>query len=308
MHSVNLPAGPQAAVIHGLWELMLWTAIAVFVVTMLAVALALVRPPTRPDRDAGQTTARAVSLAMAATVLVLSVLLVKSVLTGRDVGTTAPGETIITVTGHQWWWEVEYWDRVPSRRTVTANEIHIPVGRPVVFNLTSRDVIHSFWAPSLQGKRDLIPGHRTTMGLQADQVGQFRSQCAEFCGMQHAHMALTITVEPIADLERWLDSRRQPAREPNDAAQRHGQQVFMSTRCAACHRIAGTPALGQVAPDLTHIASRPTLGAGTLPNTREHLAQWIRDPQAVKPGNQMPATDLPPEDLDALVSYLESLR
>jgi cytochrome c oxidase subunit 2 len=177
-----------------------------------------------------------------------------------------------------------------------------------VFKVTSRDVIHSFWAPNLQGKRDLIPGYTTAIWLQADRPGMFRGQCAEFCGIQHAHMAFAVVAEPEDNFERWLDDMRGPARDPVTEAERRGRDVFLNARCAGCHTVRGTPAHGQSAPDLTHIAVRNTLGAGTLPNTLEHLSAWIRDSQASKPGNQMPPNVLPPDDLQALVTYLETLR
>ena len=177
-----------------------------------------------------------------------------------------------------------------------------------MLKVTSRDVIHSFWVPNLQGKRDLIPGYTTAMWLQASRPGVFRGQCAEFCGMQHAHMAFDVVAESDAEFESWLDAMRQPGRDPPDPTGRKGRDVFMQARCAGCHTIRGTDAAGQIAPDLTHIASRSTLGAGTLPNTPDNLAAWIRDPQRVKPGNQMPPNPLAAEDLQALVAYLETLR
>jgi cytochrome c oxidase subunit 2 len=191
---------------------------------------------------------------------------------------------------------------------MTANEIHIPTNRPVVLKVTSRDVIHSFWVPNLQGKRDLIPGYTTALWVQASRSGVFRGQCAEFCGVQHAHMAFDVVAESDEEFARWLDARRQPGRDPPDATARKGRDVFMQTRCAGCHTIRGSDAAGQTAPDLTHIASRSTLGAGSLPNTPDNLAAWIRDPQRVKPGNQMPPNLLADDDLHALVAYLETLR
>jgi cytochrome c oxidase subunit 2 len=191
---------------------------------------------------------------------------------------------------------------------VTANEMHLPIGTPVVLKVTSRDVIHSFWVPNLQGKRDLIPGYTTAIWLQADRAGTFRGQCAEFCGLQHAHMALDVVAEPVADFERWLDRMRQPAAAIQTGDAQRGRELFMTYRCAGCHTVRGTEANGQIAPDLTHIASRPTLGAGTLPNTSAHLAAWIRDSQASKPGNQMPPNPLDQGNLDALLAYLSTLR
>ena len=293
---------------------MLWVSTAVFAIVAVFIVLALIRgmkhrSDDRVSIDSERALSRSVAAAIAVTVVILIALLAASVWTGRTVASLhASSAVTIIVTGHQWWWEVEYEDAVPSRRVLTANEIHLPTNRPVVLKVTSHDVIHSFWAPNLHGKRDLIPGYTTAIWLQADRPGVFRGQCAEFCGLQHAHMAFEVVADSVDDFDRWLDARRQPAAEPQTAAQQRGRAVFMNTRCASCHGIRGTEAHGQIAPDLTHVAARGTLGAGTLANTKEHLAAWIRDPQASKPGNQMPANPLPAEDIDALVAYLETLR
>jgi len=258
---------------------------------------------------AERTLTKYVGVAVGLTVVTLIALLVASVWAGRSVASLrAESALSIDVAGHQWWWEIQYEDAVASRRVMSANEIHIPTNRPVVLKVTSRDVIHSFWVPNLQGKRDLIPGYTTALWLQASRSGVFRGQCAEFCGMQHAHMAFDVVAESEEEFTRWLDAMRQPGRDPPDATARKGRDVFMQTRCAVCHTIRGSDAAGQTAPDLTHIASRRTLGAGSLPNTPDNLANWIRDPQRVKPGNQMPPNLLADDDLHALVAYLETLR
>jgi len=293
---------------------MLWTSATVFVAVLAAVALAVFRGTRNYSTvDASLPTEKAltqsVGVAVGLTVAILIALLVSSVWTGRRVASLhASSAVTIAITGHQWWWEIEYEDAVPNRRVVTANELHIPTNRPVVLKVTSRDVIHSFWVPNLQGKRDLIPGYTTALWLQADRSGVFRGQCAEFCGMQHAHMSLDVVAESDREFEGWLEAMRQSEREPQDPTVRRGRDVFMQARCAGCHAIRGTDAAGQIAPDLTHIATRSTLGAGTLPNTPENLAAWVRDPQRVKPGNQMPANPLTADDLQALVAYLETLR
>jgi cytochrome c oxidase subunit 2 len=312
--SVLSPAGIQASSIHALWSLMFWTCTAVFIVVLAAVVIALVRGTRNrrgpdPSRPTEAALVRSVGVAVAVTVTILIALLVASVWTGRRVASLhASSAVTIEVTGHQWWWEIQYDDAVPARRVTTANELHIPTNRPVVLKVTSRDVIHSFWVPNLQGKRDLIPGYTTAIWLQADRPGVFRGQCAEFCGMQHAHMALDVVAESDRDFEGWLDAMRRSGPDPPDSSAQRGHDVFMRARCAACHAVRGTEAAGQIAPDLTHIATRSTLGAGTLPNTPENLAAWIQDPQRMKPGNQMPANPLPAADLEALVAYLETLR
>jgi cytochrome c oxidase subunit 2 len=313
-HSVLSPAGIQASSIQHLWTLMLWVCAGVFVIVLTGVFLALRRGTrTNADQDSPNASeralARAVGIAVGTTVVVLLGLLVASVWTGRAIGSLhASSAVTIEIIGHQWWWEIQYDDAIPSRRVITANEFHIPTDRPVVLKVTSRDVIHSFWVPNLHGKRDLIPGYITALWIQADRPGRFRGQCAEFCGLQHAHMAIDVIAESDSDFETWLDTMRRPASDPSDATARRGRDVFMQARCAGCHTVRGTDAAGQVAPDLTHVATRNTLAAGTLGNTREHLTSWIRDPQGAKPGNQMPPNIFAPDDLAALVAYLESLR
>jgi cytochrome c oxidase subunit 2 len=312
--SVLSPAGIQASSIHSLWSVMLWTCAAVFIAVLAALVVALVRGTrnqSRPDPSLPSETAlsRSVGVAVGLTVTILVTLLVASVWTGRRVASLhAASAVTIEITGHQWWWEIQYEDAVPSRRVVTANELHVPANRPVVLKVTSRDVIHSFWVPNLQGKRDLIPGYTTAIWVHAARPGRFRGQCAEFCGLQHAHMALELVAESDRDFDGWLDAMRQPGRAPPDPDAQRGRDIFMQARCAGCHAIRGTDAAGQIAPDLTHIATRSTLGAGTLPNTPENLAAWIRDPQRVKPGNQMPPNPLTDADLQSLVAYLETLR
>jgi cytochrome c oxidase subunit II len=313
IQSVLAPAGSQSSSIYSLWSLMLTVTTVVFVVTMLFVCLALARGVRRARHGSSGSSERAltgwVSGATAITIAILIGLLIVSVWTGRTIGSVhASSAVTIEVVGHQWWWEIIYDDAVPSQRVQTANEIHIPLNRPVVLKVTSRDVIHSFWAPNLHGKRDLIPGYTTAIWLNADQPGIFRGQCAEFCGLQHAHMAFDVVAEPQADFDRWLTGMRQPARPPRSEAEQRGHDVFMNNRCAGCHTVQGTGAHGQVAPDLTHVATRSTIGAGTLPNTREHMQAWVRDPQASKPGNQMPPNPLSADDLQALLAYLDTLR
>jgi len=285
----------------------------VFVLVMGALTVALVRgrrsrlPATDAAADSRLHTA--VGIAVTATIVVLFGLLIASFITQRAVESLhASSAVTIDIIGHQWWWEAHYEDAQPDRRATTANEIHIPVGQPIVLKLTSRDVIHSFWVPSLDGKRDLIPGYTTAIWMQADRPGVYRGQCAEFCGRRHANMAPFVTAEHEDQFDRWLASQRAASRAPSTEAERHGQQVFLTSSCALCHTIRGTSASATVGPDLTHIASRGSLAAGTLANTREHMARWIEDPHVNKPLNQMPPNSLAGGDLNALVAYLESLR
>jgi cytochrome c oxidase subunit II len=312
--SVLSPAGAQSSSIHQLWSLMFWTTTIVGLIVLAFIAIAVFRNarrdsdvllPTSPERSL----TRAVWAATALSAMILLMLLIASILITRGVESLqASGAVTINVVGHQWWWEIEYEDSVPSQRVLTANEIHIPVGRPIVLKVSSRDVIHSFWVPNLQGKRDLVPGYTTAIWLQADRPGIFRGQCAEFCGLQHAHMALDVIAEPASDFDRWLEGMRKPASPPQTDEQQRGHAVFMSRRCAGCHAITGTEAFGQVGPDLTHVGSRSTIGAGTLPNTREHMSAWVKNPQASKPGNQMPPNPLSEEEIRTLLAYLEFLK
>lgn len=218
----------------------------------------------------------------------------------------AASSTDMTVeaVGHQWYWEFRY----PGTKAVNADELHIPVGTRVNLVATTADVIHSFWVPELNRKIDAIPGRTNHVVFDARSAGVFRGQCAEFCGLQHAHMALYVVAEPRADFERWLARTAAPAPQPANAELERGQQVLLGSACEYCHRIAGTNASGTIGPDLTHVATRLSLGAGTIPNGRGYLAGWVLDPQHVKPGNRMPATALTGPALQSLLDYLESLR
>lgn len=221
-------------------------------------------------------------------------------------GAPAPGSTAMTivVTGHQWFWEVRY----PGTGAVTANEIHIPVRTRVDAVLRTADVIHSFWLPQLNRKADMIPGHPNRILLYADHAGVYRGQCAEFCGLQHANMTTTVVAQSPAEFRAWLANMARSRRAPATPAAARGERVFLSERCASCHTIRGTSAHGTIGPDLTHVATRATLAALTIPNTERGLRHWISDPQKIKPGAKMPAVDLSAGELDAVVSYLRSLR
>jgi cytochrome c oxidase subunit II len=222
--------------------------------------------------------------------------------------TEAPAATTtpitIEVTGRQWFWEVRY----PGTGVVAANEIHIPARTRVNVVATTGDVIHSFWVPQLNRKIDMIPGRRNRVLLYADKPGRYRGQCAEFCGLQHAHMAMYVYAQPPADFQRWLRAQARPAPAPATAAARAGKQAFDANGCGSCHAVQGTDADGSVGPDLTHVGSRATLAALTLPNDKAALAAWLRDPQHVKAGNRMPDLGLSRRDVAALVVYLEGLK
>jgi cytochrome c oxidase subunit 2 len=211
----------------------------------------------------------------------------------------------IEVAGRQWFWDVRY----PGAHVVTANEIHIPARTRVNLVAVTGDVIHSFWVPQLNRKIDMVPGRRNRILLEADEPGRYRGQCAEFCGLQHAHMAMYVYVQEPADFQRWLREQAAPAPTPTTSAQRDGERAFFDNGCGSCHTIAGvTGATGRVGPDLTHVGSRSTLAALTLPNDADALAEWLRGPQHVKPGNRMPDLELSRGDVQSLVSYLEGLK
>jgi cytochrome c oxidase subunit 2 len=218
----------------------------------------------------------------------------------------AASSTAMTVEaiGHQWYWEFRY----PGTRAVTADELHIPVGTRVNLVATTADVIHSFWVPELNRKIDTIPGQQNRILLYANRAGVYRGECAEFCGLQHAHMGMLVFAQPKAQFRAWLKKQAAPAAEPTTPAARRGEQAFLGGSCSSCHAIRGTPARGFVGPDLTHLASRTTLAGLTIPNSRSYLARWITDSQHFKPGNDMPDFRLRDSQLQSLVTYLEGLK
>jgi cytochrome c oxidase subunit 2 len=316
------PAGPFAGRIDGLTRLMIYLLSAIFAIVMIVLAIAAFRrrghtsgaeahtEVIQPEHEREKRFSRTVTTSVAVSLAILFVLLVSSFLVGRAIY-SSPRQSnalIIEVNGRQWWWDVRYDHPLPSQIVTTANEIHIPVGRPILLRLGSADVIHSFWVPNLHGKMDMIPGRTQELELQADRAGVYRGQCAEYCGHQHAHMALTVIAEPEDQFNSWYAAQLQPAVTPSTEAQTNGQKVFLSRPCVMCHRIQGTDAGGRVGPDLTHVASRQTIAAGTLHNTREHLAQWIVNSQSVKPGNRMPPIPVAGNDLNSLVDYIQSLK
>jgi cytochrome c oxidase subunit 2 len=278
-------------------------------------------PITQPEPTQERRTWKVVYGAMGITVITLFILLFGDFATGRAIHKLAESSDPlrIKVIGHQWWWEVQYlqWPErfgevAPSNIVFTANEIHIPVDtqKPVAveIQLDSADVIHSFWVPSLHGKKDLIPGHPTSHWIRADRTGTFWGECAEYCGYQHAQMRITLVAEPAEQFRAWLEAQRADAPAPANDIQKRGQTVFLHTACAMCHAIQGTEARGSLGPDLTHFASRKLLASGAAPNVRGHLAGWVSNPQAMKPGVRMPPNNLSPHDLLALLEYLETLK
>jgi cytochrome c oxidase subunit II len=212
----------------------------------------------------------------------------------------------VHVVARQWWWDVVY----PDAGVTTANEAHVPAGVPVRLTVTSADVIHSFWVPQAAGKVDAIPGKTSAITFRVDEPGVFRGLCSEFCGLQHAHMHFHLVVDSPGAFGAWLAAQQRvpPAPAPEESIVAQGQGVFLRSSCAQCHTVRGTAAGGTRGPDLTHVASRRTLGAGTHANSPANLARWATDPQAMKPGNRMPPTDLSDAEARAVVAYLESLE
>jgi cytochrome c oxidase subunit 2 len=220
-----------------------------------------------------------------------------------------PGDgLVIRVTGEQWWWRVEYWPEGADTPVVTANEIRLPVGQRTELHLTSDKVIHSFWIPALGGKMDMFPGRETMISLAPEKVGTYRGQCAEFCGASHAWMAFAAVVMEEEAFDLWLADEAADARPPASDAAMRGEQVFLSEGCGACHTVRGTEAVGMVGPDLTHVGSRQTLGAGRMRVTLEDLSAWITHTDVLKPEVKMPSYDLAPEHLSDLAVYLKGLK
>jgi cytochrome c oxidase subunit II len=305
------PEGPVADSAAGLWWLMLALAVGVFVIfaVVLGVGLFRARPgdapeagPQPPDRFGPWLVGGGVALPL----VVIAIVFAATVHAMRDVPTTAPdGALIVEVVGHQWWWEVRY----PAEGITTANEMHIPVGRPVALQLSSADVIHSFWVPALGGKLDLLPDRTNMLVLEADEPGRHVNRCAEFCGLQHTLMGMDVVAEPPESFATWVAGRRTAAAEPVAAEARRGRDVFAGAGdCASCHPVRGTAAAGTRGPDLTHVASRASLGAAAVPNTPEQRARWISDPHTIKRGVAMPAPNLSAEELRDVLAYLEGLR
>ena len=313
------PAGPYSDKVTTLaWSLF---ALGAFVTAIVIAALwvAIKGPPKWKGRLGGE---RAIWIGgVAFPGVVLTVLLVWGLTLTASLTEPIRGDEMrIRVTGEMWWFRVQYLDSSGAVVMEDANEIHIPVGRPVVLELESADVIHSFWVPHLSGKKDMIPGRRTLLRIEADRAGEFGGVCAEYCGRQHALMGFVAIAHEDADFREWYAARRRPALSadtlagspgeadapPDTAATLSGEELFIQSGCAACHRVAGTEANGRAGPDLTHVGSRRTLGAGILPNNRGTLIGWIGDSQSLKPGNRMPSYDmLSAEQLEAIAIWLE---
>lgn len=314
------PHGPAAAHLAELWWVMFGFGAAVFLLVVVLLFAAVLRgrratSATEPDHESLDTARHWPILGG-----ILLPLVVIGIVFGYNIYTLAAvenpntkAEVQIQVVGRRWWWEVKY----PEESVITANEIHIPVGKPVEIKLQTADVIHSFWVPELHGKMDLIPTRINKIVIQADQAGVYRGECAEFCGLQHAHMGLMVVAQSQADYDNWLKAQQQPAADPAEPTALQGQQVFLSTGCVFCHTVRGLEEKEKeidrssvdLGPDLTHLDSRLTIAGASLEKNRGNLAGWIVDAQHVKPGSLMPQMDnIDSEELQALLAYLETLR
>lgn len=307
LQSVLAPAGEAAARITSLSWLLIVGATLIFVFVMGLLAWAI----------HGRARARAVSTRLwiigggvLFPLVVLSTLLVWTM--ARTPGwmeRPPPGALIVGITAHMWWWEVRYRDPASGQEVILANELHLPAGRPVWLGLSSPDVIHSFWVPALGGKMDMVPGRIDHLMVQVDQPGNWRGQCAEYCGEQHARMAIHVVAHPPAEFDAWLAAQARPAAAPNSALVERGRAAFLAQRCNACHTVRGVAEEGRLGPDLTHVGSRLYLGAGTLLNQPGAMAHWVAHTQTVKPGARMPSsTDMDADTLKALAAYLEHLK
>jgi cytochrome c oxidase subunit 2 len=309
--------GIKAYPVTGLtWGLLIIAILVTLIVTVLVVTGVILRRPPRGslgieavpvERSGSGVEWIAIGIAVTTVVLFGSLIWTMSVLARVSNPPANSSALTIEITGQQWWWKARYLNEDPSKILTTADEFHIPVGRPIRIKLIGADVIHNFWVPALTGKTQTIPGQVNETWLEADKPGRYRGQCTEYCGAQHAHMAFFVTAESAGDFQAWLEKQLAPAAEPNSPELQSGEQMFVS-HCGICHTVRGTLAGGSVAPDLTHIMSRETLAAGTLPNTPGNLSGWIDNPQSIKPGTLMPNLYLSGPELTDISTYLRTLK
>lgn len=309
--SIFSSASDDAARVTWLAWFMIVLSALIFAGVMIAMVLAIRRNRSRPPHEVDLSDKGHGWILWGGGVMPAVVLVV---LFAVSLGAMAryPGSrpvVTIHVTGHQWWWQLDYEFPETSQHFRTANEIHIPVGKPVRLLLTTGDVIHSFWIPQLQGKLDLNPGDTNDLRLDARRPGTYTGACAEYCGTQHAKMGLTVVAEDSTQFRQWAARQLTEAVPPVDSTTLIGQRLFVTGPCALCHTVRGTSALAQVAPDLTHVGSRLTIAAGALPNTLGNLEGWIANAQALKPGSKMPTiTMYTGPELRAIAAYVANLK
>lgn len=302
------PHGPFSNTVSTLAWVLIGLVTLIFLLVCAAMWVALYGSDTLRAKLGGERVVKWFGLIIPAGVLLL--LLAWGLTVTRGLTTIQGDELRMRVSGNIYWWRVSYLDAAGQEILADANELHIPVGRPVVVEMVSEDVIHSFWVPKLGGKMDMVPGRTNRLKLQADRAGSYGGQCAEFCGGAHSLMGFVVVAHDPAQWQRWLDSRLKPvASLPLSAEALRGKKLFSEAGCAACHRVAGTSAQGLSGPDLSFVGARLSLGAGILPNTRGTLIGWIADSQSIKPNNRMPSyRSLKADELNALASYMESLK
>lgn len=320
-HTTVMPKTEAARQIQDLYVLVFWLAVLVFIGVQGGLLYVLWRFRSRPGHELPEQIHGNTTLELAWTIAPLVVLVIMAIPTFQTIFAleSAPPPSpdgnpplVVNVTGKQWWWEFRYPDpNSPDDRTkdlVTANELVIPTGRTVLLKVTSDNVIHSFWVQQLMGKIDAIPNHVNEIWFTAEEPGQYFGQCAEYCGIQHAQMRMNVIAMTPTDYQAWVTRTSQPAQVTSELALA-GAEAFNTNGCAGCHTVAGNPtAVGVTGPNLSHFGSRTTLAAGILPNTAENLSAWLANPQAIKPGNIMPNLNLRPQDREALVEYLHSLK
>jgi len=298
---------PQADALRSLILVTIWLTSAIALLVTSLIAYAIVRYRDRGTGAEPLQTGGNRKIEIAYTLIPLGIQCALFVFTVITMQRAEPQETgrspDLVVIAHQWWWELHY----PDGHVVSANEIHLPVNEPMLTELQSADVIHELWIPQLGPKMDTVPGKPNHLVLQADQVGEYLGNCAEFCGVGHAWMRVRVVVQTDADFAAWDHLQAQPAPEVSGAALR-GEQTFQSETCIQCHAIQGLSTTGHVGPDLTHFASRATLGAGVGDNTPEELKRWLGNPQSLKPGCYMPNMRLIPSQISDLTAYLEALK
>ncbi len=292
-------AGPATRPVMVLGWIYAATCAGVCVIVGILLIVAISRRRPQADIYTGEQGLRWIYIGSGISVFVLFGMLVYALMVLNDTSRLPPKPVLtITVTGYQFWWDVNYEDQ----RVRTANEIHIPAGVPVLLLLKSADVIHNFWVPALAGKTQMIPGQINRQWIQADEPGIYRGQCTEYCGIQHAHMGFEVVAQTMADFEKWLSRQQKPSIHSSA-----GQHIFIA-QCAACHTVRGTTAKGIYGPDLTHLLSRRMIAAELASNTPTNLAEWIIHAQQMKPGVRMPDFDLSPADKESLLNYLETLK
>jgi cytochrome c oxidase subunit II len=302
------PQGPVARDLDNLINPVFLVAGVVFVLVQSLVLYSALRFRRRSEDEAPRQVHGNAKLELGWTIapaLILLFVSIATVATIADINSKAEGAEVVTVnvTGHQFWWEFEY----PDRGVATANELHIPTGRPVNLNLTSDDVIHSFWPPKLAGKLDVVPGRTNVMSLEADEPGTYFGQCGEFCGLSHANMRLRVVAHTSEDFDEWVRSNAAPAERPTEGEASEGAGLFRQKGCASCHTVNGYSA-GQLGPDLTHLKQRKVFAGATFDLNDQNLRVWLRDPPGEKPGSLMPNLELSEDEITKLIAYLDTLK